>query len=108
MREGELVSVIDQCAMDIHDLLKELAKYPVKIHFLGDGVPVYEEIIREEIVNEYQFAPCHLSRQRAAAVAALGERYYHQGRIETAAEHRPVYLRKSQAEREREERLNAN
>ena len=26
MREGELVSVIDQCAMDIHDLLKELAK----------------------------------------------------------------------------------
>lgn len=108
MREGELVSVIDQCAMDIHDLLKELAKYPVKIHFLGDGVPVYEEIIREEIVNEYQFAPCHLSRQRAAAVAALGERYYHQGRIETAAEHRPVYLRKSQAEREREEKLNAN
>ena len=108
MREGELVCVIDQCAMDIHDLLKELAKYPVKIHFLGDGVPVYEEIIREEIVNEYQFAPCHLSRQRAAAVAALGERYYHQGRIETAAEHRPVYLRKSQAEREREEKLNAN
>ena len=67
-----------------------------------------EEIIREEIVNEYQFAPCHLSRQRAAAVAALGEHYYHLGRIETAAEHRPVYLRKSQAEREREERLNAN
>lgn len=108
MREGELISVIDQCAMDIHDLLKELAKYPVKVHFLGDGVPVYEEIIREEIVNEYRFAPCHLSRQRAAAVAALGERYYHQGRIETAAEHRPVYLRKSQAEREREEKLNAN
>ena len=108
MREGELISVIDQCAMDIHDLLKELAKYPVKVHFLGDGVPVYEEIIREEAVNEYQFAPCHLSRQRAAAVAALGECYYHQGKIETAAEHRPVYLRKSQAEREREEKLNAN
>ena len=104
MREGQMVEVMDQCAMDIHDLLKELSQYPVKVHFLGDGVPVYEEIIREEIVNEYSFAPAHMSRQRAAAVAALGALYYHQGRVETAAEHRPVYLRKSQAEREREER----
>ena len=107
MREGQMVEVMDQCAMDIHDLLKELSQYPVKVHFLGDGVPVYEEIIREEIVNEYSFAPAHMSRQRAAAVAALGALYYHQGRVETAAEHRPVYLRKSQAEREREERLHA-
>ena len=67
----------------------------------------YEEIFREEIVNEYSFAPAHMSRQRAAAVATLGALYYHQGRVETAAEHRPVYLRKSQAEREREERLHA-
>ena len=103
MREGQMVEVMDQCAMDIHDLLKELSQYPVKVHFLGDGVPVYEEIIREEIVNEYSFAPAHMSRQRAA----LGALYYHQGRVETAAEHRPVYLRKSQAEREREERLHA-
>lgn len=107
MREGQMVEVMDQCAMDIHDLLKELSQYPVKVHFLGDGVPVYEEIIRKEIVNEYSFAPAHMSRQRAAAVATLGALYYHQGRVETAAEHRPVYLRKSQAEREREERLHA-
>ena len=64
-------------------------------------------LTEEEIVNEYSFAPAHMSRQRAAAVAALGALYYHQGRVETAAEHRPVYLRKSQAEREREERLHA-
>ena len=60
MREGQMVEVMDQCAMDIHDLLKELSQYPVKVHFLGDGVPVYEEIIREEIVNEYSFAPAHM------------------------------------------------
>ena len=38
---------------------------------------------------------------RAAAVAALGAIYFAEGKTETAAEHGPDYLRKSQAERER-------
>jgi tRNA threonylcarbamoyladenosine biosynthesis protein TsaB len=108
MRDGNLVEIMKQCAMDVHELMKELGKYPVKVHFLGDGVPVYFDVIQDEVTNEYHIAPAHLSRQRAAAVAALGMEYYHQGKIETAAQHRPVYLRKSQAEREREQRLNAN
>ncbi len=40
-----------------------------------------------------------------AAVAALGEIYFHGGRMEEAGQHRPIYLRKSQAEREREQRM---
>ncbi len=48
-----------------------------------------------------EFAPAHLNRQRAASVAALGAVYLAEGRTETAAEHKPEYLRKSQAERER-------
>ena len=46
-----------------------------------------------------------LSKQSAAAVAVLGYIYFNQGKAEDAAEHKPIYLRKSQAEREREERL---
>lgn len=45
-----------------------------------------------------------MNRQRAAAVAALAEVYYKEGKIQTAEEHEPEYLRKSQAERERAER----
>ena len=41
--------------------------------------------------------------QRAGAVAALGMKYFAEGRSETAAEHKPEYLRLSQAERERKE-----
>ena len=37
-------------------------------------------------------------------VGALGLRYYEMGNYETAAEHKPEYLRVSQAERERAER----
>lgn len=40
-----------------------------------------------------------------AAVAVLGSIYFEQGKAESADEHKPIYLRKSQAEREREERL---
>ena len=55
--------------------------------------------------REIAFAPAHLNRQRAAAVGALAIRYYREGKMETAAEHQPDYLRVSQAERERKERL---
>ena len=45
-----------------------------------------------------------MNRQRAAVVGALGIKYFKAGRFETAAEHKPEYLRVSQAERERAER----
>ena len=44
-------------------------------------------------------------RQRAASVGTLGMQYYKEGKIETAMEHEPEYLRVSQAERERKERM---
>ena len=44
-----------------------------------------------------------MNKQRAGAVAALGMRYFAEGRYETAEAHKPEYLRLSQAERERNE-----
>lgn len=102
----QLEVVADQKAVDVQEILQELAEYQEPVIFLGDGVPVYQETIAACYPGEYQLAPLHLSRQSAAAVAALGEIYYRQGKIQTAQEHHPVYLRKSQAEREREERQN--
>ncbi|HIX14849.1 MAG TPA: tRNA (adenosine(37)-N6)-threonylcarbamoyltransferase complex dimerization subunit type 1 TsaB [Candidatus Hungatella pullicola] len=100
-REG--FSVIKaQCPMDVGELIEELNFMGRPVVFLGDGVPVYEEQIKENMKVPFDFAPAHLNRQRGASVAALGCSYYQQGKIETAAEHEPDYLRKSQAERERE------
>ena len=72
--------------------------------FLGDGEPVFCELITEKMEVPYSFAPAHVNKQRAAAVAALGLIYYREGKTETAMEHVPDYLRVSQAERERAER----
>ena len=55
----------------------------------------------------FSFAPAHVNKQRAAAVAMLAVSYVRAGKTETAAEHRPDYLRLSQAERERLEKEKA-
>lgn len=75
-----------------------------RLVFLGDGVPVGKAVIEQMLTCPYCFAPAHVNRQRAAAVAALGESYLEKGWTEAAEEHSPDYFRMSQAERERKEK----
>ena len=102
--EREFETVMDQDAMDMGELIGKLNGMGERVIFLGDGVPVYEKQITEKMTVPYDLAPAHVNRQRAASVAALGAVYFAEGKTETAMEHKPDYLRKSQAEREREER----
>ena len=102
--EQEFEVVMEQDAMDMGELIEKLNAMGERVIFLGDGVPVHEKKIRELMTVPFDLAPAHMNRQRAASVAALGAVYFAEGKIETAAEHGPDYLRKSQAEREREER----
>ena len=53
----------------------------------------------------YTFAPANMNRQRAASVAVLASLYVKEGKLESAADHKPDYLRLSQAERERAEAM---
>ena len=95
--------VKNQCASPVDELVDELNRLGREVIFLGDGVPVYRRQITEGMKVPFSFAPAANNRQRAASVASLGAIYYAQGKTVTAAEHEPEYLRKSQAEREREE-----
>ena len=56
---------------------------------LGDGAAVYENRLKELLAVPWIMAPAHLNRQRAGAVGALAEKYFAEGRLQTAAEHRP-------------------
>ena len=102
--DHKLEIVEDQMAIPMEDMLMKLNSYGQQVTFLGDGVPVFRALIEEKLKIPYSFAPAHVNKQRAAAVAALGMLYYRDGRTETAMEHVPDYLRVSQAERERAER----
>lgn len=86
---------------EIVDQINELGR---RVIFLGDGVDVFRDYINEHVKVDYDFAPAMCNKQRASAVACLGQVLYEQGRAENAADHKPEYLRLSQAERERQER----
>lgn len=104
--DGEFIVKKEQCAVAMQDILDELKNQDEKVTFLGDGVKVHKRLIQEVLGNQAIFAPAHVNKQRGAAIGALGELYMLKGKAVTADEFEPEYLRKSQAEREREERLN--
>ncbi len=99
----QMHTVIEQCAVGIDEIVEKINMHGQAVSFLGDGVHVFASYIEEHCKVNYTFAPAHLNKQRASAVAVLAMGYYRAGRICTAAEHRPDYLRLSQAERERME-----
>lgn len=100
--EDKLEIIKESCAMDMHKLAEELNCRKEKVIFLGDGILAYRSLIEKELCVPFAFAPASCSRQRGGSVAALGMIYLKEGKIESAAGHKPDYLRKPQAERERE------
>ncbi len=90
-------------ALGIHEWMEKVNSYGNKVIFLGDGVPPYKAVIEKEATVPVCFAPGHMSRQRGSAVAALGAKYFAEGRGMQGEDFQPTYLRKPQAEREREE-----
>lgn len=99
----KLHSLKEQCAVAFDEIAEVLNELGRKVVFLGDGVPVFAERMKEVMKVPYLLAPAHRSHQSAAAVAALAQEYYVLGNYVSGAEHVPEYLRLSQAERERME-----
>ncbi len=91
------------CALSFDEIAQELNRIGRKVIFIGDGIPVFRERMKELLRTPYSLAPAHRNRQSAACIAALGIRYYAQGRAVNGAGYVPEYLRLSQAERERQE-----
>ena len=91
-------------AVPIEEIIRKLNETGREVIFLGDGVSVYKKVIEQQCSIPYSFAPAHVNKQRAGALAALAQQYFREGKIEDPAEHKPDYLRLSQAERERMEK----
>ena len=102
--DGKMDTLIKQCVVQIDEIIDKINKEGQKVIFLGDGVPVFKEYIGENITVPYDFAPAMCNKQRASAVACLGQILFGEGKAVPAYEHKPEYLRLSQAERERQEK----
>lgn len=101
---GSLETVIAPRAVSAEALIEELNARGEAVIFVGDGIPVLSRLAATLTVP-YSVAAPNNSRARAASVAALGEIYAAAGKTVSAEAFAPEYLRKSQAEREREEAI---
>ncbi len=102
--DGTFAVVEEQCARSIDETIEAVSALGRPVIFLGDAVPLHRDRIEANVTVPVSFAPAHLLRQRAGAVGSLAMEYYKEGKVESARDHGPDYLKKSQAEREREER----
>jgi len=104
--EGDVLEVVvEPTVMTLEELCAKLDELGENVMFLGDGISVYQEALKEKLHVKKSFAPAHLSNQRASAVGMRGFVRYKEGKIDSANTHVPEYLRLSQAEREMQERM---
>ena len=96
-----LSPVKEQCAISLEEIIDIINELQREVIFIGDGVPGFLEQLKDKVLVPFTVAPAGYNRQRASAIAGVALEYIRKGKIETAAEHQPEYLRLSQAERER-------
>ena len=107
--KDELRVLEPQCVTALTEITGRLNELGREVIFLGDGVPVNEEALRDEMKVPYLIAPAHLNRQRAASTAVRAAQIYAEKGEEalvSADDFRPEYLRVPQAERERGDKRN--
>lgn len=99
----KLHTVLADTAITIDELMEQLQKIDREVIFVGDGIPVYQEILDEKLTVAHYFSRAHLSRQQASSLAMLGWDQFKQGMAVAGDSFAPGYMRLSQAERERME-----
>ena len=106
--KDRLEVLMDQRPVPVEELAEELNKLAAGtgrgLVLLGDGAEVYRTFLEENLTVDYDFAPPNLNAQRASSVAVRAFQLIREGRLQTAEEHCPDYLRVSQAERVRAEK----
>ncbi len=101
-KNGILTRLTEDRAISADELSDELAGYEAAL-ICGDGAKLFAKL-KKETVNICNPAPAERT-QNALSVALCGGKAADRGELLDASSVAPLYLRKPQAEREREERL---
>jgi tRNA A37 threonylcarbamoyladenosine modification protein TsaB len=104
---GELIPLSDYAAISVNELTDEINKYDEPVHFIGDGIYKHRDKL-SALLPHASFAPAHLNLTRASSLGELGIKLLHSGIFEDLNTATPIYLRKSQAEREYDKKMGLN
>ncbi|OVE70081.1 tRNA (adenosine(37)-N6)-threonylcarbamoyltransferase complex dimerization subunit type 1 TsaB [Clostridium diolis] len=99
----KLERLLDYSALDIDELIEIIKSKNEKVIFIGDGVDKYKDYLIDNCPNSY-FPPNHLNLIRASSLGEIGSALLKNGEYDDPNS-APVYLKKSQAEREYEQRM---
>lgn len=103
-KDGVLLTHTAPCAESIDTIIDIVKKENKKAVFIGDGVLRFGEHISDILGDLAVFAFANSNMQRASSVAVAAQQIFAAGKGVSCGELVPVYLRKSQAEREYEEK----
>lgn len=105
--EHKLINVVDEAPLSIGELMDKLKEREEKVIFLGDGLKRYKNDIVNILGDKALFAPLYVNMQRASSVAQLALDKINDDKVNTQSYLNivPIYLRKSEAERQYEEKM---
>ena len=106
VEQGKLTRISEDRAIALSDLKNELAHLDGPIWLVGDGAALAHKNLSSELPNLI-LPPEHRMHQRAGGVALAALAAMDRGENADGAALQPNYLRLSQAERERMEKLQA-
>ncbi|MBE6547532.1 MAG: tRNA (adenosine(37)-N6)-threonylcarbamoyltransferase complex dimerization subunit type 1 TsaB [Ruminococcaceae bacterium] len=99
---GKVTRLCDDRLISVCDLDRELSSLSEKIYLCGDGYGLCEKKFNSAKI---EFTPQRLCLESAYSAALVALEKYRNGEFVSDFELAPVYLRPSQAERERNEKL---
>ena len=99
----ELEILMDYTDLDVNDLVELIKSKNEKVIFIGDGLDKYKDFLKENCPNCY-FPPAHLNIVRASSLGEIGTKLLLNGQYDDPNS-TPFYLKKPQAEREYEQRM---
>lgn len=103
-KDSNLVKDMDYNIIHIDELINLLKERQQPVCFIGDAVPKFKDKLFESL-EKVSFAPSHLNLVRASALGELGLKLLNQGTHDNLYTSAPIYLRKSQAEREYDKKM---
>lgn len=99
---GKQQKITQYMAADIGEIIEKIKMAGENTIFIGDAAELHKDMILSQLGNQAHFMPGNLQIPRASAVAHLAYIKAVSGEADDLFELVPLYLRKSQAERELE------
>lgn len=101
---GKLEAISEANCLSIEELVSVLKEKNEPVIFLGDGVVKHKDYLLENL-NNLSFAPLNSNYPKASSLGELALQLFNSNVTQDLNKIAPVYLRKSQAEREYEARM---